>query len=222
MYSVTINDGYYSCSPALNYPNAIQLTVNREVRSQTQAPVPDFSAIPYITKNTRISLLGTFSGDRSLRSIDFTNWTHKTIVSLADTFNRCLNLQSIKGFSSLDLSSCNDYKEMCYNCQALREIDISNRAIKTEGWVCTRDAFTGCSILHTAVITSRTPRFKFPPHTTIVDLNAGVNRIFTDRIAALGQQLSVKDQELSSLRMELDTLRQELSTILARLPGLSI
>lgn len=223
MYSNTINNGYYSWGPSILYPNTIQLNVSIEVSSLAQAPVPDFSAIPHITKDTRISLADTFGGNRSLRSIDFTNWTHKTIVDLSDTFNGCLNLQSIKGFSSLDLSSCDRYNNMCRDCQALREIDLSNRAIKTSGWeLRLTDAFTNCPVLHTAIITSRTPRFAFPPHTTIIDLTSGVNRIFTDRITALEQQLSSKDQQLSTLRTELDALRQELSTVLARLPGLSI
>lgn len=223
MYSIKINDGYYTCTPAFNIPNAIQLNVNRDICSHTQAPIPDFSAIPNITTNTRISLAGTFCGDRNLSSIDFTNWTHKTIVSLSATFKSCLNLHTIKGFETLDLSSCDDYQEMCYNCPALREIDISNRAIKAWGWeLKTTDAFAKCPVLHTAVITTRAPEFTFPPHTTIVDLNAGVNRIFTERIAALEQQLSSKDKQLSTLRMDVDILRQQLSAILTRLPELGI
>ncbi len=219
----SINNGYYLWGPSILYPNAIQLTVNFNADQHAWAPVPDFSAIPDITKNTRISLRGTFSGNYKLRSIDFTNWTCKTIVDLADTFDGCVNLQSIKGFSSLDLSSCDQYYNMCRDCQALREIDLSNRTIKTGGWeLKTTNAFTNCPVLHTAIISTRTPRFEFPPHTTIIDLASGVNRIFTDRITALERQLSSKDQQLSALGMEVDTLHQQLSAILARLPGLGI
>ncbi len=223
MYDVKINDGYYICTPAYGFDNTVHLKVNRDSYTRNQAPVPDFSSIPNITKNTRISLSGTFSGDRHLRSIDFTNWTHKTIVSLSATFKGCLDLQSIKGFETLDLSSCKDYQEMCYECPELREIDISNQHITPWSWgLKTTDAFAKCPVLHTVVVTPRTPTFTFPPHTTIVDLNAGVNRIFTERITALEQRLASKDNEIETLRMELDTIRMQLSSVLSRLPGSSI
>ena len=218
----TINDGYYICTPIYSLDNTIHLKINRETRSRSYAPAPDFSSLPNINENTRISLSGTFSGNRKLCSIDFTDWTHKTIVDLSFAFKGCASLNSIKGFELLDLSACNDYQDMCCDCSSLREIDLSNRSIKTWDWdLRTTGAFDKCPVLHTVVITSRTPKFAFPSHTTIVDLDTGVNRIFIDRITALEQRLSSKDREIETLRMEIDTLRRQLSGVLSRLPDLA-
>ncbi len=220
MTDTTINDGYYICTPAYGFDNSIHLKVNKEAHSCIQAPVPDLSSLPNVNKNTRISLSGTFSGNRKLCSIDFTNWTHKTIVSLSSTFKGCSSLHSIKGFEQLDLSTCNDYLDMCCDCSSLREIDLSNRSIKTWDWdLRTTGAFDKYPVLHTVIITSRTPKFAFPSHTTIVDINAGVNRIFTERIMALEQCMSTKDCEIEILKMEVDTLRRQLSVVLSRLAG---
>ena len=216
----TINDGYYICTPAYGFDNTIHLKVNKEAHSCIQAPVPDLSSLPNVDKNTRISLSGTFSGNRKLCSIAFTDWTHKTIVSLSSAFKGCSNLHSIKGFEQLDLSACNDYQDMCCDCSSLREIDLSNRYIKTWSWeLRTKGIFDKCPVLQTAVITPRTPKFAFPSHTTIIDLDAGVNRIFSERITALEQRLSSKDYELETLRMEVDVLRRQLSGVLSRLTG---
>ena len=218
----TINDGYYICTPACGFDNTIHLKINRETHSRYYAPAPDFSSLPNVNENTRISLSGTFSGNRKLCEIDFTDWTHKTIVDLSSAFKGCPSLHSVKGFELLDLSACNDYQDMFCDCSSLREIDFSNRSIKTWDWnLRTTGAFNKCPALHTVVITSRTPKFTFPSHTTIVDLNAGVNRIFTDRITALEQRLSSKDREIETLRMEVDILQRQLSGVLSRLPDLA-
>ena len=218
MFTVTINNGFYTCTPAYGYKDTILLCANKEY-TFTEAPVPDLSNIPNITKDTRISLSGTFAGNRRLRYIDFTKWTHKNIVSLSGTFKGCLDLISIKGFNTLNLTACNDYQHMCEECEELREINLSTPQIKPWSWdMHLDDAFAKCNNLNTAIVSDKTPRFSFPTHTTIVDLSAGVFRVFTERITILEKASAEKDQALATLRMELDVVRRQLAALMDKLP----
>jgi hypothetical protein len=220
MNKVTINDGIYSCEVSYICGKATKIWLKLARDNVWTAPTPDFTSIKGVTQYTHIDLSGAFTKNRGIVEIDFTNWTHKSIISMGSAFYECISLKTIRGLETLDLSDCRNFSLMCYNCRELRDIDLSNTRINRSA--DTEKAFENCRSLTTAVISSRTPRFHFPLETTRVDIDAGVNRMFMERINALESQLSKETKKNAVMSQEIEELRLLVGTLMARLDAANL
>lgn len=220
MDKLTINDGIYSYEVYYDYGKVFKICLRLLRENLCVAPVPDFASIKGITQQTRINLSSTFAKNCGIIEVDFTRWTHKHIVSMENTFSECISLNAIHGLETLDLSDCDSFSMMCYGCRNLREIDISNSRIDRSA--TTDKAFWNCLNLTTAVVSSRTPRFRFPQETTRVDIDAGVNRVFMERINSLESRLSEEVNKNASMSREIEELRSLVGELRARLDSANL
>ena len=69
-------------------------------------------------------MLVMFNECSKLTSLDLSNFDTSNVITMWRMFNNCSNLTTIKGI--IDMKSCNDFKDMFYNCPKLTGVKIKN------------------------------------------------------------------------------------------------
>lgn len=114
--------------------------------------------IKSILKITNVSNITSvylcFSGCRSLRSVDVSDWDVSKVTDFSYAFNQCNSLQSID-VSKWDVSKGTNFNETFCNCYSLQSIDVSKWDVSSA--ISLSGTFVACSGLQQINVSNWNP-----------------------------------------------------------------